>query len=79
MPRQIAEAAAARVHALDDVKASSKVVGVAVEPGKADDPVFRVPTATVGQLNVQLVNGWPTRAVQRRSIRPTRAVSLQGA
>jgi len=53
MPRQIAEAAAARVHALDGVKASSKVVGVAVEPWKADDPVFRVPTATVGQANVQ--------------------------
>jgi len=74
MPRQIAEAAAARVHALDDVKTSSKVVGVAVEPGKADDPVFRVPTATVGQSNVQLVNDWPTAAVQSRSIRPTRAV-----
>ena len=53
MPRQIVEAAAARVHALGDVKASSKVVGVAVEPWKADDPVFRVPTATVGQANVQ--------------------------
>jgi len=74
MPRQIIEAAAARVNALDDVKASSKVVGVAVEPGKADDPVFRVPTATVGQSGVQLVNGRPTPAVQRRSIRPTRAV-----